>query len=157
MITYLFLKYLILNLKYTKILNKVYKEENILENLSSQFKLEFRKDWIGRVYTVLNPHINEGIFDPNNQIYEYDENGLTNRPYVEAYIMNQLKIAQKFIRVNNLFDLLTYKIERLDNNDNYLFIMQPITLEDCMKYTKIFCISFIVFLLIIIGILIYFI
>ena len=157
MITYLFFKYLLLNIKYTRILNDVYKNENLLDNLSGLFKVDFRKDWIGRVYAVFNPHVQEGIFDPNNQIYEYNEEGLTNKPYVEAYILNQLRIAKGFIRANNLFDLLTYRIERLDDNDNYLFVMQPITLEDCMKYTKIFCITFFVFLLILTGLLIYFI
>lgn len=156
MITYRFLKYLILNIKYYRILNRVYKEENLLHNLSAMFKVEFRRDWIGRIYAVFNPNIQDGIYNPNHQIYEYDENGLTNRPYVEAYIMEQLNIARQFIRANNLFDLLTYKIEKIDDNDNYLFIMQPITLEDCMKYTKYFVIMLSI-LLIIGGILIYFI
>lgn len=156
MITYRFLKYLILNIKYSKLLNKVYEEENLLRNLSALFKVEFRKDWICRIYAVFNPNIQDGIYDPNRQIYEYDETGLTNRPYVEAYIMEQLSIVKQFIRANNLFDLLTYKIEKIDDNDNYLFIMQPITLEDCMKYTKYFGIMLSI-LLIIAGFLIYFI
>ena len=156
MIIYRFIKYLFQNIKYTKILNKVYKDENLLNNLSELFRVEFRKDWIGRIYAVFNPHIQEGIFDPNNQIYEYDENGITNKPYVESYIFNQLNIAKQFIKANNLFDLLTYKIKKLDDNDNYLFIMQPFTLDDCIKYSKLFTIL-IVSLLIIIGTLIYFI
>lgn len=154
MIIYKFIKYLIINIRYTRILNKVYKEENLLENLSKLFKVEFRKDWIGRIYAVFNPHVHTGIFDPNNQIYEYDENGLTNKPYVESYILNQLNIARQFIKANNLFDLLTYKIKKLDNNDNYLFIMQPITLDDSINYTKKFM-YVLICLLIFIGILIY--
>lgn len=156
MITYRFLKYLILNIKYYRILSKVYKEENLLHNLSALLKVEFRKDWIGRIYAVFNPNIQDGMYDPNRQIYEYDENGLTNRPYVEAYIMSQLNIAKQFIQANNLFDLLTYKIEKIDDNDNYLFIMQPIILDDCFKYTRYFSIM-VGLLLIIWGLLIYFI
>ena len=156
MITYRFLKYLILNIKYYRILSKVYKEENLLHNLSALLKVEFRKDWVGRIYAVFNPNIQDGMYDPNRQIYEYDENGLTNRPYVEAYIMSQLNIAKQFIQANNLFDLLTYKIEKIDDNDNYLFIMQPIILDDCFKYTKYFSIM-VGLLLIIWGLLIYFI
>lgn len=156
MITYRFLKYLILNIKYYRILSKVYKEENLLHNLSALLKVEFRKDWIGRIYAVFNPNIQDGMYDPNRQIYEYDENGLTNRPYVEAYIMSQLNVAKQFIQANNLFDLLTYKIEKIDDNDNYLFIMQPIILDDCFKYTRYFSIM-VGLLLIIWGLLIYFI
>lgn len=145
-----------MNIKYCKILNNVYKNENLLENLSSLFRVQFRKDWIGRVYAVFNPHIQDGIFNPNNQIFEYTEQGLVNDAYVEAYILNQLKIAKQFIRANNLFDLLTYRLKKLDDNDNYLFIMEPITWSDCKRYTKRFIIVYSI-LLISMGFLIYFI
>ena len=156
MVLHLFIKYLIMNIKYCKILNNVYKNENLLENLSALFKVQFRKDWIGRVYAVFNPHIQDGIFNPNNQIFEYTEQGLVNDAYVEAYILNQLKIAKQFIRANNLFDLLTYRLKKLDDNDNYLFIMEPITWSDCKRYTKRFIIVYSI-LVISIGFLIYFI
>lgn len=145
-----------MNIKYYKILNNVYKNENLLENLSALFKVQFRKDWIGRVYAVFNPRIQDGIFNPNNQIFEYTEQGLVNDAYVEAYILNQLNIARQFIRANNLFDLLTYRLEKLDDNDNYLFIMEPITWFDCKRYTKRFIILYSI-ILISIGFLIYFI
>lgn len=156
MILYRFIEYLILHIKYCKILNNVYKNENLLDNLSTLFKVQFKKDWVGRVYAVFNPHIQEGVFNPNNQIYEYTEQGLVNDAYVEAYILNQLNIAKQFIRANNLFDLLTYRLKKLDDNDNYLFIMEPITWEDCRKYTKKFVILYSI-LGILAGILIYFI
>lgn len=156
MITYLFIKYLLLHIKYMKILNKVYKDENFIDNLSSLFKTPFRKDWVGRIYAIFNPYIQEGIFDQNNQIYEYDENGLSNKAYIEAYIMNQLTIVKQFIRANNLFDLLTYKIEKIDEYDNYLFIIQPITFEDCKTYTKRFLYMLGLLVLICVGFLIYY-
>lgn len=135
MLTYFFIKYLLMHIKYCKILNKVYEDESILKNLSAMFKVDFKKDWVGRVYAVFNPHVQDGVFNPNNQIFEYTEQGLVNDAYVESYILNQLNIARQFIRANNLFDLLTYKLKKLDENDNYLFIMQPITWEDCKKYS----------------------
>lgn len=156
MILYRFIEYLILHIKYCKILNNVYKNENLLDNLSALFKVQFKKDWVGRVYAVFNPHIQEGVFNPNNQIYEYTERGLVNDAYIESYILNQLKITKQFIRANNLFDLLTYRLEKIDENDNYLFIMEPITWEDCRKYTKKFVILYSI-LGILAGILIYFI
>ena len=156
MITYRFIKYLLMHIKYCKILNDVYINENLLENLSALFKVQFRKDWVGRIYAVFNPHIQEGVFNPNNQIYEYTEQGLVNDAYVEAYILNQLNIAKQFIKANNLFDLLTYRLEKLDENDNYLFIMEPITWNDCKKYSKRFAILLAI-LGILLGISIYFI
>ena len=156
MITYLFIKYLITHIKYCKILNDVYKNENLLVNLSNLFKVNFKQDWVGRIYAVFNPHIQEGMFNPNNQIYEYTENGLVNDAYVEAYILNQLNIIKQFIKANNLFDLLTYRLKKIDENDNYLFIIEPITWEDCKNYSKKVVILYTI-LLILGGFLIYFI
>ena len=156
MITYLFIKYFYLNWKYTRLLNSIYKNENLLDNLSKLFGVPFKKDWIGRIYAVFNPHVQDGIFNPNNQIYEYDENGLSNKAYVESYIMLQLNIARRFIKTSNLFDLLTYRIEKLDDNDNYLFVIQPITYEDFKIASKRFIWAISVTGLIILGFLIYY-
>lgn len=156
MITYLFIKYLWVHIKYYKILNKVYKEENLLENLSALFNVSFKKDWVGRIYAVFNPYVKDGSFNPNIQIYEYTENGLVNDAYIEYHILTQLNIAKQFIKANNLFDLLTYRIKSLDDNGNYLFIMEPITWADCKKYSKLAAIIW-PLVLILGGVLIYFI
>lgn len=148
MIIYRFFKYLILNIKYTKILNKIYENENIIENLSVLFKSEFKQDWIGRLYTVINPNILGDDFDMNTIIYEYDESGLNNKVFVERWIMTRLNIAQSFIQANNLFDLLTYDIRKIDEYDNYLFIIEPITTRDCLKYTKYFSILLLTILIV---------
>ena len=151
MIVYKFFKYLILHLRYRKILNQVYKDENILENLSELFGTEFRIDWLDRIYTVINPNIKNGEYDQTSQFFEYNEQGLINTEYIERYIMEKLNVAQMYIQASNLFDLLTYSIDRLDEHDNFLFVIKPITLDDCLKYSKRFAILLLV--LIIAGIL----
>jgi hypothetical protein len=138
MVIYKFIKNLILNIRYTRILKHIYKDEKILDNFSRLFGTEFKMDWVGRVYTVINPNIIDDKLDINTQIFEYNDNGLTNEPYVEKYIMTKLNIISDFIMANNLFDLLTYEIKKLDDYDNYLFVIKPITFDDCMKWTKIF-------------------
>lgn len=150
MIIYKFIKYLIINIKYTRILKQVYNNENIINNLSELFGTKFRIDWIGRLYTIINPNLINGEHDINTQIFEYSDKGLSNEIYVEKYIMQKLNIASNFIKANNLFDLLTYKIEKIDEYDNYLFIIQPISLDDCLKNTKYFCI--LIMLLVVIGV-----
>lgn len=138
MVFYSFIKNLLLNIKYTKILRKIYKDEGLLEKFSKLFGVEFKIDWVGRIYTVINPNIIDDKLDINTQIFEYNDNGLTNEPYVEKYIMTKLNLVSDFIMANNLFDLLTYEIKKLDDYDNYLFVIKPITFDDCMKWTKIF-------------------
>lgn len=138
MITYNFFRYLYQHIKCSKILRKVYKEENLIQNLSSLFSSEFRVDWFGRLYTVLNPNINKNDYDGTTQIFEYNENGLDNTVYVERWVMEKLNIASQFIKNNDLFDILTYNIKKLDDYDNFLFVMQPITFDDCKTWTKRF-------------------
>ena len=150
MITYNFIKYLILNARYTKILKHIYKEEQIPENLSKLFNSNFKIDWVGRLYTVINPNLLNGEYDTNTQIFEYGEKGLTNEMFIERYIMQKLNIASNYIKANNLFDLLTYKIEKIDEYDNYLFIIEPITFNDFVKNAKRF--SILLSSLIVIGI-----
>ena len=142
MIFYKFITNFILNRKYTKIIKNVYKDDDIINKLSKLFGTEFRIDWVGRLYCVINPNIISDQLDINTQIFEYSENGLTNNLYIEKYIMTKLNAIREFVIANNLFDLLTYRIEKLDDYDNYLFVIEPITFEDCKKWTKIFSISY---------------
>ena len=142
MVIYSFIKNLVLNIKYTKLLRKVYKDEDLINKFSQLFGTEFRIDWVGRIYTVLNPNIIQDQLDVNTQIFEYDEVGLTNKPYIEKWIMTRFNLIKDFIMANNLFDLLTYEIIKLDDYDNYLFVIKPITFDECKKWVKIFTIVY---------------
>ena len=151
MIIYNFFKNLFLNIKYTRLIKKAYKEEDLLNKLSQLFNAKFKIDWIGRAYAVLNPNLDEnGKYSPNEQIFEYGEDGLNNEKMIEQWVMERMFVVQQFIRVNNLFEVLSYSIKKLDKYDNYLFILEPITLSDCMKWSKKFTI--LIGILIIIGI-----
>ena len=118
-------------------LKKVYKSENLIQNLSGIFGVQFKMDWVGRIYAVFNPFIKNGQYSNENKIFEYNNRGLDDSQFVETQIVETLTIASSFIRSKNLFDLLTYKIKKLDDYDNYLFIIQPITFEDFFKNAKI--------------------
>ena len=142
MVLYKFITNFLLNIKYTKIIKKVYKDDDILNKLSQLFGTEFRMDWVGRIYTVINPNIVDNKFDVNTQIFEYGENGLSNEIYVERYIMFKLNLIKDFVIANNLFDILTYRIEKIDDYDNYLFVIEPITFDDAKRWTKIFSITY---------------
>ena len=152
MITYNFIKYLILYIRYKRILDKVYKEEDMLRGLSQMFQSEFKQDWIGRLYCVVNPFIRDGKYDPNTRIFNYIEDGANTDVFVEQYIMNILNSINLFIKTNNLFDLLTYEIRKIDDYGNYLFIIKPIPYDDFVKYLKLSIIPLIILIGIIITI-----
>ena len=128
----------------------------MLNKFSQLFGSEFRMDWVGRIYTVINPNIIDDKLDIQTQIFEYGDDGFSNKAYVEKWIMTKLNLIKDFVMANNLFDLLTYEIERLDEYDNYLFVIKPITFDDCMKYTKRFGIIYGILAIILIAILIIF-
>lgn len=142
MVFYKFIKNLLLNIKYTKLLRKIYKDEQLLIKFSQLFGTEFRIDWVGRMYAVINPNIINEQFDVNTQIFEYGENGFSNAPYIEKWIMTKFNLVKDFIMANNLFDLLTYELRKIDDYDNYLFVIKPITFDDCKKWVKIFAIVY---------------
>jgi len=140
MILYHFIKYIILYFKYSKVVKEAFKKEDLLNKFSMLFGTEFRMDWVGRVYTVLNPMVKK-MEDPTIgsgvAIYEFTESGqLSNRMWVEKWIMDHLYAAQQFIQNNNLFDIMNYDIERLDDNENYLFVLKPLYFNEAKKWTK---------------------
>lgn len=142
MVFYRFIKNLRLNIKYTKLLLKIYKDEQLIEKFSQLFGTEFRIDWVGRIYAIINPNIINDKFDMNTQIFEYGEQGFSNDPYIEKWIMTKFNLIKDFIMANNLFDLLTYELKKLDDYDNYLFVIKPITFDECKKWTKAFSITY---------------
>lgn len=140
MIIYKFIKCFLDHRFFSKTLNKIYKDENLPDNLSKLFGTNFKMDWVGRLYTVINPN----LMDIKDQIYEYNDKGFDNTEYIEREIMLKLNIISDFIHANNLFELLTYDIKKLDDYGNYLFIIEPITLKDCIKYTKLFALELLI-------------
>ena len=115
MITYKFFKQLFLHIKYSRILRKVYKEENLLENLSKLFGTKFDIDWIGRIYTVINPLVNDGEYDQNTIIYEYGDVGMNTNAFVERIIMQAHRFSDEYAkeRFGQLAsDRVTYLFQR---------------------------------------------
>lgn len=148
MIIWNFIKNLYLYIKYYLLLKKIYNDEDLIDKLQFIFKTRFKIDWVGRIYSVLNPNISDNKFDTNKQIFEYNENGLINDTYIESWIMTQLNLMSNFIQTNNLFDLLSYNIIKLDKYDNYLFIIKPLLYDDLIKWSKRFGILILIFIII---------
>lgn len=130
-------KNIYLHIKYNRIIQKVYKDENLINGLSELLNVNVRKDWFGRLYMVLNPN----LIKMTDQIYEVTDKGLNNSAFVEKWIMERFIVLEKFIKANNLFDLLTYSLKQIDEQGNYLLILEPITFKDYFKSLKFLSIS----------------
>lgn len=147
MVTYFFIKYLIYYIQSRRIIEQVYKEENIIHNLSELFGIQFRKDWIGRLYAIFNPLLN---VDQNDLIFDSSPEGYTLQSFVEKRILEKMIIADGFIKDKTLFELVTYHIDGLDDDYNFLFTITPIAWFDFWKWTKRFLL--LISILLIIGI-----
>lgn len=132
MVIYNFIKYLILTIKYNSILKKVYKDENLIDGLKKVTGINFKTDNINRIYGVINPL----LIDINDQVFEYNQMGLDNSIFIERWLSSRLNLIQRFIKVNNLFDILTYKITKLDDYNNYLIVIQSIYMDDMFDNGK---------------------
>lgn len=134
----MFIKSLIDHIKIHKIIKDVVKNENILANLSNVFstdslKVNFKMDWVGRIYAVLNPV----AADPSGRIFEYDTNGTNLKSFVHKWIMNRMIAVDTLVKNHELFDIVTYNVEQLDDDYNFLVTFTPITWEDLKKDLKI--------------------
>lgn len=129
-----------------KVLRKACAEERLLEKLSQSFGHRFRIDRIGRIYTIINPLVHN--LDTGGNAIIYDGN---NEPMVSEYLLKNMMLLKTFIGENQFFDILTYDIKKLDDDQNYLVILKPIFLDDTIKYFKGFL--YIILVLLIGGIL----
>lgn len=133
------------NYQVSKLLNRAYKDDEIIAKLSHTFGVQFNQDWIGRLYAVINPAIRDGKFYPE-QTFEYTEKGYDTQEYVKSWTMERLMAMDNFLKTNNLFDMLTYDLRKLDDYGNHLFILSPITLPQTLQRSTAAIIEFILLL-----------
>lgn len=142
MIIYNFIKNLILYIRYTRILKTAYREERLVDKINIALNTNFSMDWIGRLYTVLNPLIQDMNRDPadgtSSIIYDMTVDGKwSNKTYIEKWIMDRMNFMNSFVQENALWDLIVYRITELEDN-NYLVVFEPEPWEELKKWSKRF-------------------
>lgn len=153
MVLFNFIRELIYYIQCRRIIEHIYKDENIVKNLSDLFGIKFRKDWIGRLYAIYNPVVNA---DPNDIIFDSNPKGYAPKTFVEKQLLEKIYVADGFIKDKTLFELLTYHIDQIDDDYNFLFTFTPIAWFDFWKWTKRFIILYSILLIIGITLLIIF-
>lgn len=114
-----------------KVLKAIYHNENIEKNLSQLFGVECKRDWAGRLYFLVNPVLQDIETGGNSTVYDHNDNQM-----VEAWVMKNLELARGFVVENQLFDLLTFKIEKYDNDENYLVVFKNIMFDSMLRIVK---------------------
>lgn len=148
MFLYKFFRKLFQHLKYQRIIKEAYEREQLIAKISLLLGVQFKLDWINRLYAVVNPNIKDGKYNPE-QIYEFDfEGNPYNNEWVTKWVMERMGILRNFLQTANLFDVLEYKIKDLGNL-NYLIIFQPITLTFLLKSIRPAIIELLIIILLI--------
>ena len=117
--------------KIKKLLLKIYDGEKIEKNLSKIFGVECKRDWVGRLYMVVNPILQNIEDGGNTLIFDKNDNVL-----IEGWVMKNLELIRNFVVNNSMFDLLTYSIEKIDDDNNYLIVFKNIYFDDMMRIVK---------------------
>lgn len=118
-------------IKIQKLLNKIYDGEKIEKNLSKIFGVECKRDWVGRLYMVVNPILQDIETGGNTLIYDRDE-----KVAIEGWVMKNLELIRQFVINNAMFDLLSYDIKRIDDDENYLIVFKNIYFDDMKRLVK---------------------
>lgn len=127
-------------LKLRKELKKDYEKEQICEKFTELYGIEFKSDWAARIYAVVNPALQNIRDNGTSQIFEYDENGITDKTYIKNWIMTKLVASEKYIAAANLLDILLFDMKELQvdgqPSGNYLIVFTPFSFPDFVKSWK---------------------
>lgn len=102
---------------------------------------DFKKDWIGRLYAIINPNIDiNGKLNFNNTVIELDDQRTNNQHYVENWIYRQLNLVADVFKIYNMYSYISLGIEHVGpkEHDNYLVVFDITSRIDFMNAIKSF-------------------
>lgn len=87
--------------------------------------IELSKDWIGRLYGIINPTIDiTGHFDVSNMIIEIDGDNTNNNQQISNWVYKQLNMMSSLFHLDNLYNNISMDLKHVGpvNGDNYLIV-----------------------------------
>lgn len=120
--------------------------------LKNYLKMDSRIDWLGRVYGVVNPAINEkGEFDYNGMVFELDGINTNTETWVENWLYKQMILVNNVFDVQKtgFFDIIDAQVKHVgpENADNYLVIFDIASRKEmCRRWKRVIiqCIYYII-------------
>lgn len=115
---------------------------------------EFRSDWIGRIYGVINPHINiDKSFNFSNTIIEIDGDNTNSKAYVENWIYRQMSLVKSVFNLDSsgFFDFIYVNVKHVgpSNHDNFLVVFDIASRKEFATYFKKTCRHAILYIIVI--------
>lgn len=130
--------------------------DSFMTILKRYLNKEFKKDWIGRLYAVINPNIDiHGKFNFSNTIIELNDDKTNNEVFVNNWIFKQLQLVADVFKIENLYSYITMKIEHVGpaTADNFLVVFDMSSRVEFAKAFKKMSIQLIIYIIILIIIL----
>ncbi len=119
-----------------KIVGKFFYSEEFKNILSKYLNKEFREDWIGRLYAVVNPNIDiNNKLNLTNTIIEFDDDRTNNEVFVNNWIFKQLNLVADVFTLHNMYSYITLKINKVGpkEHDNFLVVFDLASREELHK------------------------
>ena len=107
--------------------------KEFLTVLKQYLRISIKKDWIGRLYGVINPYIDiDGKIDFNNTIIEIDGDNTNSNEYVKNWVYRQFNLIDNLFRINKLYDYINVDIKHVGplNADNYLIVIDVVSRKE---------------------------
>lgn len=143
---------------YNRISDFLY-SDNFKDMLKKYLNLEVQKDWIGRLYGIINPNLDiDNKFNVNTMIIEIDGENTNNNEQVKAWLFKQLHLIGDLFKINNLYTYINMTIERVGpvNGDNYLVVFDMVSRRQMAKSFKNLLMQALLYCVIGLGVYLYF-
>lgn len=113
--------------------------KEFLTVLKQYLRITVKKDWIGRLYGVINPYIDiDGKIDFNNTIIEIDGDNTNSNEYVKNWVYRQFNLIDNLFKINKLYDYINIDIKHVGplNADNYLIVIDIVSRKEMTYVLK---------------------
>jgi hypothetical protein len=107
--------------------------------LKSYLNVNIKKDWIGRLYGIINPNLNkDGQFDFTKTIIELDGENTNNKEYVKYWAHKQLYLIGDIFKIENLYNFIDLNFKHVGPKeaDNYLIIFDIVSRKQFVNELK---------------------
>lgn len=125
--------------------------KEFLTVLKQYLRISIKKDWIGRLYGVINPYIDiDGKIDFNNTIIEIDGDNTNSNEYVKNWVYRQFNLIDNLFKINKLYDYINVDIKHVGplNADNYLIVIDVVSRKEMTYMLKCVLKQILIYLLI---------
>ena len=134
---FLLIKSIYIYIKDYNTVSEIFYGDGFKRMLKKYINIDVQKDWIGRLYGIINPNIDiEGNFNINNIVMEFDDNLSNNNEYVAHWLHKQLLLMEELFSLNNFYNYISLEITPVGPviGDNYLIIFDIASRKNISKY-----------------------